>query len=106
MKTITKIALLTLIIVALFANTSNAFAYNLFWNHDSVTGSKVSHVEAVQIAHPHKHIHASTATTSEPELVAPPTMQDMTQCVVVNGEMLCVDVCGGRSVPYSTCSFE
>lgn len=33
-------------------------------------------------------------------------MQDLTQCQIVNGQVLCVDVCGGISVPYTVCSYE
>jgi hypothetical protein len=38
---------------------------------------------------------------------AAPLMQDLTQCQLTNnGELVCIDVCGGLSVPGSICSFE
>lgn len=42
------------------------------------------------------------------EITSPVLMQDLTQCVMsTNGqELLCVDVCGGRSAPYTICSYE
>jgi hypothetical protein len=34
-------------------------------------------------------------------------MQDLTQCTLTfDGQIVCVDVCGGLSVPGTVCSFE
>jgi hypothetical protein len=33
-------------------------------------------------------------------------MQDLNQCVLVNGQVLCIDICGGRSIPGTVCSYE
>lgn len=45
----------------------------------------------------------------KPEQSYTPTlMQDLTQCQwTTNGQsFVCVDVCGGMSVPYTVCSYE
>lgn len=48
----------------------------------------------------------------KPERSANPTitvlMQDLTQCQwTTNGQsFVCVDVCGGMSVPYTVCSYD
>lgn len=82
-----KITIIILVIAMLLIPT-NVYADNL----TTMPGGKVN--THMPIPKPERNIEKG------------PLMQDLTQCQVVNGEILCVDVCGGISVPYTICSYE
>jgi len=98
MSTFSKITLLSLILVAFFfaQAITPAYADSMFSHHSQVTGSKAnSHLPQPKAIHHHTQTRVG------------PIMQDLTQCTINNlGQVVCVDVCGGLSVPGSVCSYE
>lgn len=96
MNTLTKITILVIVLIAIaFQAEAPAYADS---RHSAING----HARNTVVVHVHTEKHTSSQTT-----ISAPIMQDLTQChLTFNGELVCVDVCGGMSTPGSICSFE
>jgi hypothetical protein len=81
-----------IVLICLLVPTSNVYA--LFEDAETVQGNKVN-THGVTVKPVRSYIAPSM----------PVLLQDLTQCAYATstGELLCVDVCGGMSAPYSIC---
>ena len=93
-----KIIVLVIVLIAILLSATNVKAYDpdtRFSKVHTVTGHKPNTV-MVHEWHKPKHKEHNTVL-----------MQDLTQCKLTNnGQIVCVDVCGGLSTPYTVCSYE
>jgi hypothetical protein len=82
---------------------------------DSLTTKVTGHIRAdffslhttekVWRARPHNPV--CTITNNGYTVCDPAPLQDLTQCkLTFDGQLVCVDVCGGLSVPATICTYE
>lgn len=107
-----KIKILTALVIVLIALTSigidSAYADSLDgdkWGYNPITGNVINFQQRARVREMRQaeSIILNDSMASESIIL----MQDLNQCIVSNqGQLLCSDICGGRSVPYTVCSFE